>query len=113
MGRQDKIDTKGNPVLLDEFNEGTEQYTYAKNKREAYAMIHIGQDKVTYFVKVNPHNGRLIDCANPNKVYSTGEIALKKAGNQWQIVNEKTFDFYITYLKTKNNLYLNFAQREI
>ena len=57
----------------------------------------------TYFVRT--HNSTLLDPSGP---YAKRE---RNLDTKMQRVSKNTFDFYMTYLKTNNSIYMTKAQR--
>ena len=99
FGKHDWLDDEGFPRLD---VEGAD--TYAKSMT--------GNERTKFFVKRGRH-GRLY---NPIGLYSEGTAnkQLRHAGKpEWEFreATEKTFNFYIKFLKTKNSAWLSNAER--
>ena len=113
-GNEDeKVDLYGNtssngfPVLWDTDNKE------AKHRKEACAYCVFQNDRKRFFVKCNRRGGLY----NPNGMDEEFKINRKTIdkGKTWNYteVGMRTFEFYIKFLKTKNNAYLSNAEREI
>lgn len=101
LGDHDQIDENGHPICL---NENTK--VCAKLKKT--------ENKTRYFIKTGLH-GKIY---NPIGMYSEGTSAkfLSRIGkNAWSYkeVNQRVFDMYLSFLKSKNLAWLNNAQREL
>jgi len=93
-GKQSSIDKVGNPLTTDS------KLTYAKS-----------YPNDTYYIRSN-NIGRLLnpqgdygDDKRPQDVTAGVEPHFKK-------VNAKVFEYYLAFLRTRNELYLNNAERE-
>ena len=83
----------------------------------AYKVHYINPDEEAtekYYVKRGKH-GRLF---NPMGLFSEGNSGkmLKHAGKlEWtlQVVNQKCFDYYINFLRTRNEAHLSNAERQV
>ena len=105
--------------IQDEDERGVVAYTTLLEEVEedaaaAYAKIVRVNDKVIYYVKQNKY-GSLY---NPTGMYSEGNESkqLRHAGRpNWVFrdVNKKVFDYYLKFLETKNEAWLNNAEREL
>jgi hypothetical protein len=100
FGKHDWLDEEGFPRLQSESSD-------------AYAKLIAGGKKNKFFVKRGSH-GRLY---NPIGLYTEGTAnsQLRHAGKPaWEFreATEKTFNFYIQFLKTKNSAWLSNAERE-
>jgi hypothetical protein len=101
LGKHDFLDENNNPRT--------------KNEKNAYAYSKINNDSDTqYFVKVGLY-GKIF---NPIGLYSEGKANkfLSKVGkNEFSFtrVNQKVFDMYVNFLRTKNVAWLNNAEREL
>lgn len=103
-GNHDFIDDNGNPRA----NQNNTKHILAKqinsdNKNQTY-----------YYIKVGAH-GRIF---NPIGMYSEGKQQkfLSKIGKnefEFEKVNQKTFELYLNFLRTKNIAWLNNAEREM
>jgi hypothetical protein len=72
------------------------------------------ENRTKYYIKVGTY-GKIY---NPIGLYSEGHVNkfLSKIGKkafEFQEVNSKTFDFYLSFLKTKNLAWLHNAEREM
>ena len=101
LGKHDFLDENNNPRT--------------KNEKNAYAYSKINNDSdIQYFVKVGLY-GKIF---NPIGLYSEGKANkfLSKVGkNEFSFtrVNQKVFDMYVNFLRTKNVAWLNNAEREL
>lgn len=107
-GEHEYLDEDGYPML------NIEDIEDVFNSTDAYAIKFIRGAKTNYYVKRGKH-GRLY---NPIGMYSEGNSKkqLKHAGKpEWNFnpTNEKIFNYYINFLKTKNAAWLNNAEREV
>jgi hypothetical protein len=75
----------------------------AQYKLSHFAKKLTTKESVTFYVRA--HQSTLFD---PNGPYGRRERMLDTKMEQ---VSKNTFDFYITYLKTNNSIYLTKAQR--
>lgn len=101
LGKQDNVDTTGQPLLtlLDE--EGS-----LCNEGDCYAKM----VNDTYFIKTI--SGQLF---NPLGMYADKKKFKKQAGSyalKWERVAKKAFDNYLLFLRTKNAAYFLLAERE-
>lgn len=102
LGKHETLDANDYPVLLNNIND-------ALAKR-----VHLSNDKIKYWIKIGPH-GRIY---NPIGLFSEDRANkhIARAGkNEWEFrqVNQKVFDMYLSFLKTKNIAWLNNAERQI
>tara|TARA_Y100001963_G_scaffold160221_1_gene269143 strand:+ start:3905 stop:4294 length:390 start_codon:yes stop_codon:yes gene_type:complete len=102
---EDERDVVAYTTLLEEIEE---------DAAAAYAKVIRVNGKATYYVKQNKY-GRLY---NPSGMYSEGNESkqLRHAGRpNWVFrdVNKKVFDYYLKFLETKNEAWLNNAEREL
>lgn len=100
------LHTENESVLFD--RAGNTLSGEAKHKVPHFAKKLIqpsreGEAKVTFYIRT--HQAALFD---PNGPYGRRERTLDTKMKQ---VSKNTFDFYITYLKTNNSIYLTKAQR--
>ncbi len=100
IGDHDYIDEEKNPLANTE-----------NDKVVAKRLVGM---KTRYFVKSGPH-GKLF---NPIGLYSEGHgnrFIAKSGKNLWAFkeVNNKVFDLYVSFLKTKNTAWLTNAEREM
>jgi len=99
IGKDDIFDGDGFPV--------TQQESRAFAKK-------VYKDQFMYYIKIGP-NGRIY---NPMGMFSEGnhnKFLAKLGKPEWKFtkVNQKVFDLYLNFLKTKNIAWLNTAQREL
>lgn len=99
LGKQDYIDTDGFPVIAD------------KEKSLAYTKDINGETQ--YFLKVGLY-GKVY---NPMGLYSEGKsnkfmAKIGKNAYNFTRVNQKVFNMYLNFLKSKNIAWLNNAERE-
>jgi hypothetical protein len=102
FGQHDDLDQEGNPTTLKEKNT----YAYIKSNED--------QSKQSYYIKVGLY-GKVY---NPIGLYSEGKANkfLSKVGkNEYNFakVNQRVFDMYLNFLRTKNLAWLNNAEREL
>ena len=101
-GRQDFVDDDGF------FQINFQPVDNAKVNPYVHAIKHQNR----YLVKLG-ENGRLF---NPYGLYSEGMETKQRVGRPtWKFINttKNNFDQYITFLKTKNEVFLKNAEREI
>lgn len=101
FGQHSSFDDDGNPLCED------------NKKAYAYRRIGTETDAESYYVKTGLH-GKMF---NPMGLYSEGKANkfLSKIGkNEYTFtkVNQKVFDMYLNFLRTKNIAWLNNAERE-
>jgi hypothetical protein len=101
LGKHDFFDESKNPRTNDE----KKAYAYYKNNEEGDTQ---------YYIKVGLY-GKVF---NPIGLYSEGRANkfLSKVGkNEFTFtrVNQKVFDMYVNFLRTKNIAWLNNAEREL
>lgn len=99
-GKQDFLDDDKNPRITNENN--------------ALAKIISINSKNKYYIKVGSY-GKIY---NPMGLYSEGtsnKFLAKVGKNAWEFteVNQKVFDMYVNFLRTKNQAWLNNAEREM
>lgn len=99
LGNTDTFDSDGYPMTEDE------NKSFAKK-------IYKGQ--LSYYIKIGL-NGKIY---NPMGMFSEGshnKFLAKLGKPEWKFtkVNQKVFDLYLNFLKTKNVAWLNTAQREL
>ena len=102
FGKHDDLDNDGNPITSDE------------NRGFAYKRTNDLDKTINYFLKIGLY-GRIF---NPIGLYSEGKENkfLSKIGkNEYNFtkVNQKVFDMYLNFLRTKNVAWLNNAEREL
>tara|TARA_R110000824_G_scaffold397573_1_gene600590 strand:- start:332 stop:733 length:402 start_codon:yes stop_codon:yes gene_type:complete len=104
FGKHDWIDEDGFPRMdIEDFDPG---YLHAKTVED--------NNRTKFYIKRGRH-GKPFD---PMGIYTEGTEHKQKrhAGKpEWElkIVNEKAFNFYINFLRTKNGAWLRNAEREI
>lgn len=101
LGEHSSYDDEGNPLCKD------------KKKAYAYKRVNSVDNSETYFIKTGSH-GKIF---NPMGLYSEGKANkfLAKIGKTeytFSKVNQKVFDMYLNFLRTKNTAWLNNAERE-
>lgn len=99
-GKHDFIDNGKNPRVNEE--------------KTALAKKIKLNSKTKYYIKVGAY-GKIY---NPMGLYSEGtsnKFLAKVGKNAWEFteVNQKVFDMYISFLRTKNQAWLNNAEREL
>lgn len=100
FGRHKEIDEEGNPIVYDE--------------NKAYAKQVLQGTRYVYFVKVG-NSGHLFD---PLGLYASREeskLSMTRGKPEIRFVqtNQKVFDHYIAFLRTKNKAHLSYATREM
>jgi len=101
--------------LTDIYGEEQENgYPVCDNKENEYAMIkYVGDSPPRYFVRMDSRG----ELYNPNGIYEGGANKyLKHTGKpQWELkeTNSKIFNFYLNFLKTKNQAWLLNANRGV
>lgn len=110
FGRHHFIDPQNNPILVDKDGVVAEDndLTFAKKK------ISENDGSTRYFVKTGS-SGRLF---NPSDMYAEGTHARfnsKRGEAEWKFkeVNKKVFEYYLAFLRTKNQAFFQCAEREI
>lgn len=103
-GNHDFIDNNGNPRA----NQNNTKNILAKQ------ISSDNTNQTYYYIKVGAH-GRIF---NPIGMYSEGKQQkfLSKIGKnefEFEKVNQKTFELYLNFLRTKNIAWLNNAEREM
>lgn len=101
VGKQDSFDEDENPIL-------------EKNTSEALAKKTVSSVKTRYFIKTGPY-GKIF---NPIGIFSEGRSNkfLRQTGKpEWEFteVNQRVFNLYLSFLRTKNVAYINLAEREM
>jgi len=102
LGNNDWVDDDGRPRANEE-----NQFTVAK-------IVQVNKNPPKYYIKVGAY-GKIY---NPIGLYSEGRNTkfLSKIGKkefEYTEVNQRVFDMYATFLKTKNMAWLNNAEREL
>ena len=111
-GKEDYVDGGGYPVV--EIANDMLPLAEIEERTDAYAARVIVGTTTKHYIKKGKH-GRLF---NPIGLYSEGQAKKRMnhaAKMEWtlQSVTPKTFKFYLDFLRTKNEAYLNNAEREI
>lgn len=101
IGKQDAFDDDNNPIL---HSDGP----------NVLAKKTVSDTKTRYFIKVGPY-GKIY---NPIGLFTEGRgnKFLKRSGKpEWEFreVNSRVFDFYSSFLRTKNIAHINLAEREM
>jgi len=101
LGKQQSFDQDNNPLVSEESKD-------ALAKKIEYA------DRARYFIKVGAH-GKIY---NPIGIFSEGRgnnFSKRTGKPEWDFteVNQKIFDMYLSFLRTKNVAHLNIAEREL
>jgi len=99
LGKQTHLDSDGYPITT-KLEDAVAKKTYTS--------------QMNFYIKIGA-NGKIY---NPMGMFSEGnhnKFLAKLGKNEWKFtrVNQKVFDMYINFLKTKNTAWLNNAQREI
>lgn len=100
LGKHSHIDTEKNPRVPDQKN--------------ALAYTKLSEQDKQYYIKVGLY-GKIY---NPIGLYSEGRAnkflsKVGKAEYNFTRVNQKVFDMYLNFLRTKNIAWLNNAEREL
>lgn len=100
LGQHDNLDTNGYPTI--------------DNKNSCLAFTKTIDSDTQYFLKVGLY-GKIY---NPIGLYSEGranKFMAKIGKNEYNFtrVNQKVFDMYLNFLKSKNIAWLNNAEREL
>lgn len=100
LGQQDQVNEEGFPVVF--------------KKNSALAYTKTINDEIQYFLKIGTY-GKIY---NPMGLYSEGKsnkFMAKIGKNEYNFtrVNQKVFDMYLNFLKSKNIAWLNNAEREL
>ena len=102
LGKHVSFDEENNPLV-------------EEDSKDALAKkIIVSDSKTRYLIKVGPH-GRIY---NPIGISSEGRgnnFSKRTGKPEWEFteVNQKIFDIYLCFLRTKNVAHLNIAEREI
>jgi len=102
FGQHEDLDNEGNPTTTDE------------KRGYAYARINDQNQTANYFIKIGLY-GKIF---NPIGLYSEGKenkflSKIGKSEYNFTKVNQKIFDMYLNFLRTKNLAWLNNAEREL
>ncbi len=113
FGKHHDIDEHGYPILYDVEYED-EQIEYAEDSANAYAKVVYIRGKSKYYIKASSDG----DMYNPIGLYEGGGKDTKRVNlgrPEWEFeeVRKRPFEFYINFLKTKNQAYLINAEREV
>jgi hypothetical protein len=101
LGDEDFVDDKQHPRKSEETDKVMAKRVKVSDKRYKY-YIRMGFDK-KLFNPINP--------LNASKNYT--ELNRNSELLKFKLVNSMSFDFYLKYLSTKNNIWLIKAEREI
>lgn len=111
---EDKAEEFYTVIGKQEYMKNKFPMVYSENHAFAKKIINTTNNTARYFIKVGTY-GRPY---NPIGLYSEGQNNkfLTKAGKplySFKEVNEKTFNFYINFLSTKNTAWLSNTEREL
>jgi hypothetical protein len=101
MGSQDFLDDEANPRV-----------THDSPKAYAKIVSNAEENTTKFFIKTD-HYAKLL---NPMSIYEDDKNKfMNQLGRQirFKTVNQKVFDLYLTFLRTKNTVWLNNAEREM
>jgi len=109
VGKHEWLDEEGFPRLSTEREHDVDAYA----KSVTYQKADNTGDKTHYLAKRGRH-GKLY---NPFGMYTEGTAGHERRHTgrpEWtfQRINERTFNFYINFLRTKNPAWLHNAERE-
>lgn len=113
MGKQDGADENGIPVLYDGIHERPNHpdvIIYAESSDDAYAKKTFNGNRSRFYIKAN-HQGEFY---SPLGIYEEkGATQLRHGEPMWKFreVNQRIFDMYASFLKTKNIAWLKNAER--
>lgn len=102
FGKHEELDDLANPLVIN-------------NIKDALAKkITLSNNKIKYWIKIGP-NGRIY---NPMGLFSedrANKHIAKSGKNEWEFrqVNQKVFDLYLSFLRTKNIAWLHNAERQL
>jgi hypothetical protein len=109
FGKHDES-VNGLPVLWDvEDAEGC--IWPAEDREEAYAKRVNTQTSIIYYIRTG-HDGRLFNPLSGQNESLHNKQKLGLGGRTFLRVAPNTFDMYLSFLKTKNQSWLNNAERE-
>ncbi len=104
-GLEDKLDEQGNSIIIEE-----------SDKRTLAKKIVRTDGTFRHSVKLNAQN----KLYNPFSIYGNEKEESSnfldrvcRNNNKFKEVNQKSFDLYVKFLRTKNNSLLHNAEREI
>lgn len=102
FGKHDGLDEYGNPITND------------VRRGFAYKRLNSADQSENYFLKIGLY-GKIF---NPMGLYSEGKenkflSKIGKSEYNFTKVNQKVFDMYLNFLRTKNIAWLNNAEREL
>lgn len=114
MGNEDFIDDKGNPRISNDQDKRV--MARAIPNKPSKHMVNT-QMQYRFYLKINNDN----TIHNPINIASSVKDKKPfdfinntcKSGSDFKEVSQSVFDKYITFLRTKNNRWLNAAQREL
>ena len=111
-GKEDYVDGSGYPVI--EIANDMMPLAEIEERTDTYAARVVVGKTTKHYIKKGKH-GRLF---NPIGLYSEGNAKkrMQHAGKmEWtlQSVTPRAFNFYLNFLRTKNEAYLNNAEREV
>ena len=113
-GKEDE-ELDGLPILTDRFkvrNDGARIVVEASQRDEACAKeIHYPQ-LTKYYIKRGMH-GRLFNPLGLQEEIRHGKIRAGEEEWVYREVSQKTFEFYLDFLTTRNLAYLRNAEREV
>lgn len=101
VGKQTGFDEDNNP-------------TVDENSTDVLAKKTVSDNRSRFYIKIGPF-GKIY---NPIGIFSEGRgnKYLKKAGKEewpFEEVNNRVFNLYLSFLRTKNQAHLNMAEREL
>ena len=101
LGKQQSFDNDNNPLV-------------SEDSKDVLAKKIEYSDRTRYFIKVGAH-GKIY---NPIGIFSEGRgnnFSKRTGKPEWDFteVNQKIFDMYLSFLRTKNVAHLNIAEREL
>lgn len=110
-GKEDLLDQEGHPVLKNVFDPDSVKFVYAENRPHAYAKLEMNNGKILHYILTNSGSRRLKNPLDPNEVVKSGQY--KMVNDKWfyKTVSEETFNFYLKFLSTKNQLFYIYAER--
>ena len=113
-GKEDELDPDGLPILNDtiyERSNGDEYIVKADTFDDAYAKKTYNGKRYRYYAKMNQRG----DLYSPFGLYEEWQTKQKKDSGEpiWQFkeINQRVFELYTSFLKTKNKAWLQNANR--
>jgi hypothetical protein len=103
IGLHDALDRKKNPLVIDE-------NPVAKDRAFAYKTKVDGRDM--YFLKLTS-DGHIYNPVSGSNQFRHNKVRMGIAEAKWRKVNQKVFDFYLQFLRTKTVMWLSHAEREL